>query len=94
MNTLVLRNQVPGFYSYTKPVKEKEKFQLVQIEQLEEAIFAPLVIDKASGNHYISYKSKFKSDLPVASDFGEIHSPYQLIYARLEGLQYRPINTI
>ena len=88
MNTLVLRNQVPGFYNYTQPVKEKEKFQLVQIEQLEEAVFAPLIINEASDNRCVSCKSKLKSDLPITSDFGEIHSPYQLIYARLEGLQY------
>ncbi len=89
MNALVTRNQVPGFYNYTQPVKEKEKFQLVQVEQLDEAIFAPLVLDVTSDKRCISCKSKLKSDLPMASDFGEIRSPYQLVYARLEGLQYK-----
>lgn len=87
MNDLVIVNQVPGFFNYTRPVKNKEKFQLIQMEQLEEEIFAPLVRNN-SLRHQLSYRGNLKTDLPITSDFGEIKNPYQLIYARLEGLQY------
>ena len=87
MNDLVIVNQVPGFFNYTRPVKNKEKFQLIQLDQLEEETFAPLVISKKAHRHQLS-RENLKTDLPVTSDFGEIKSPYQLVYANLKGLQY------
>ena len=90
MNDLVTVNQIPGFFNYTKPGKIKEQFQLVQIDESEEAAFAPLIQVSTPNKQGLSYSRNSKSDLPLTSDFGEINSsyhPYQLVYARLEGLQ-------
>ena len=90
MNSLIALKEVPGYFNYTRPAQQLEKsFQLVQVEQIEDAIFAPLAGAETSFNLCSSCKRNLKSDLPLTSDFGEINSPYELIYARLEGLQHR-----
>ncbi len=88
MNSLITRNRIPGFFNYTQPGKIKKNFQLVQLEELDDAVYAPVKAEEISDNHCVSCRSKLKSDLPLRSDFGNINNPYELIYARLEGLQY------
>jgi len=87
-------NQVPGFFSYIQKPNQNsgpdtEQFQLIQLEQLDDAIYTPVSYSIQEENRCSSCKRKLKSDLPLTSDFGEINSPYELVYARLEGLQYR-----
>lgn len=86
MNDLVIANQVPGFFNYTRPVKNKKKFQLIQIKQLEEEIFAPLVRND-SVQYQLSYRGNIETDLPLTSRF-KVTSPADLINANLKGLQY------
>ena len=88
MNSLITKNKVPGFFNYTQPAKIGKNFQLVQIENLDDAVFTPVKSSEISDNQCISCRSKLKSDLPLRSHFGNIKNPYELIYARLEGLQY------
>ena len=87
-------NQIPGYFSYVKkPIQRSspnaEQFQLIQVEQLEDAIFTPVSYSIQEEDRCPSCKRKLKSDLPLTSDFGGVNSPYELVYARLEGLQYR-----
>lgn len=86
---LVLANKIPGFHNYTsyEKIEAKEKctdFELLPItgEKINE-----LTETNLSENNY-SISTLPKRDLPLVSEFGEIKSPYELIYARLEGLQY------
>ena len=88
INSLITRNKVPGYFNYTQPTKIGKNFQLVQVEDLEDASFVPVKSREISDNHCMSCRSKSKSDLPLRSDFGDVNNPYGLIYARLEALQY------
>ena len=64
----------------------REQNKLTKLDHLEQVIAGFLSLNKIStGNRVISYP---RSDLPLLSDFGEVNTPYDLIYARLEGLQY------
>lgn len=93
MGALVGRNskgQIPGDYNYLQPskVREKQSFQLIQVEEAESRALFPLVrIDELDNNNLPRIRS-LKTDLPLTSDFGGIKTPYDLIFANLEGLQY------
>ncbi|OGI19031.1 MAG: hypothetical protein A3B68_07445 [Candidatus Melainabacteria bacterium RIFCSPHIGHO2_02_FULL_34_12] len=92
MTGLVSQKTLPQIYgfNYVQPQKLKQQFQLVPLDEIEDAVFSPLLKTGANDkeNHCLSCRGKSKAGLPVSSDFGEIKSPYELIYARLEGLQY------
>lgn len=93
MGALVARNpkgQIPGDYNYLQPskVRDKQSFQLIQVEEAEERALFPLVRIDESDNYNLPSIRNLKTDLPLTSDFGGIKTPYDLICANLEGLQY------
>ena len=89
MNSLITLNQVPGYFNYTKQEKiQKGSFQLVQVEELEDVFLSSLMQVAPPDNLCLSCGKSLRSDLPLTSDFGSVETPYDLVYARLEGLQY------
>ncbi len=88
-NSLITLNNVPGFVNYTRQERvQKGNFQLVQVEELEDAFLNSLIRVAPHDNLCSSCGKRLKSDMPLTSDFGNIETPYDLIYSRLEGLQY------
>ena len=61
------------------------EFELVKLEETGELFSGFLT--KETNSLVPAYKLH-KTDLPLTSDFGKINSPYELVYARLEGLQF------
>lgn len=88
MNELVTVNQVPGYFNYVSKPGQRGNFQLAQLEEVEEAVFYPVLENTYLKNYCSNCGRKLENGLPLVSDLGEINTPYDLIYARLEGLQY------
>lgn len=86
MNLPATINQFTPYFNYVRKPDHKIALREASFEEIEEAMFYP-VLD-ASKNLCPLCERRTRSKLPLVSDFGEINTPYELIYARLEGLQY------
>ena len=85
MSTTLVPIYNPANFSYPQVVNESHP--LVQVEELETPFAVSLITNENLNQNYSGAK-RVKSDLPLTSDFGEIENPYELVFARLEGLQY------
>lgn len=78
-------NKIPEYFNYTHT---KKNYPLVKLLHLEKIAFSGFLAP-VNSNSQRELKLKVKiCDLPLISDFGDDINPVNLIYARLEGLQY------
>ena len=93
-NTLPLPLPLQSYFSYINCNRKSNvtknnsaEFELVNVKLEETEEMFSGFLTKETNSLVPAYKLH-KTDLPLTSDFGKINSPYELVYARLEGLQF------